>query len=280
MARWIWKSVLLLVISSVSVGAFAQQSPTGRPDPLVVGKQAIQHEDWANARKFFEAYLHDDPENVEAQFYLGFALFGEKQYPQAEQTFQKLISANPKLWSAHVSLAEVYALEGRWSDFDRERQVVRDARHSGEPGINRTGGDVIDVLYVGDERYIVHEYDPLAGRFHARYNFSHVNKQGKVDYWIACESDDVDQSSFAQKHPNKAAAGERSFSLDSYSQTLNADGQVVRQTHGTIKFYWDGEPTYEAVRADVLGVLEHRTKPMSTTAAPVSQQAPPAQQPQ
>lgn len=282
MARSVWTSllVLLLVLCGASVDGFAQQQPSAGTDPMMVGKQAVQHEDWPSAQKFFEAYLHDYPDSLEAQYYLGFALFGEKQYPQAEQVFNKMIGANPKLWSAHISLAEIYAAEGRWPDFDRERQTVRTARHNSEPGISKNGSDVIDVLYVGGERYIVREFDPLVGRFHTRYNFSHVDKSGKPDYWIACESDDVDQSSFAQKHPQEAAAGARSFSLDSYSQTLNAQGQLASQTHGTLKFYSDGEPTYETVRADVLSRLEHRSAPMSTTTSPVPQPTAPAQKPQ
>ena len=258
----------VLLLSSVVQGQTVSQQ--GTPDPLLIGKQALAHEQWTDAQKFFEAYLQQNPDSIEAQNYLGFALFGQKRYPQAEKVFLKLAAANPKNWGVHSNLAEVYAAEQRWTDFDRERNSVREARQRGEPGLNKNGADVIDVLYIGSERYIVREFEPLIGRFHARYNFTHFSKEGKADFWIACESDDVDQSSFAQKHPKEAAAGQRSFSLDSYSQNFNATGQLVGQTHGTIKFYPDGEPSYETVRGDVVKVLEHKSTPMSTTTTPAA----------
>ena len=244
------------------------QAPQTSPDPIAIGKQAIAREQWEEAERFFKSYLRENPDSAEGQYNLGFAYFGEKQYAKAEQVYMKMIVANPKSWAAHSSLAEVCAAEGRWPDFNQERKLVRDARERGEAGASRSNSDVIDVLYVGAERYIVREFNPLNGRFHSRYSFTHFGKDGKLDFWIQCESDDVDQSSFAQKHPKEAAAGQRSFSLDSYSQTLNASGQLVGQTHGTIKFYWDGEPTYETVRADVLGALERKATPMSTTTVP------------
>jgi tetratricopeptide (TPR) repeat protein len=245
---------------------------------MAVGKQAIQQEKWEDAQKFFDGYLRDNPDNAEAQFYLGFAFFGEKQYANAEQVYLKMIAANPKLWAAHISLAEVYAAEERWADFDRERSLLRQARDRGEPGTSKDASDVIDVLYVGSERYIVREFHQLDGRVHTRYRFMHFDSQGKMDSWFACESDDIDQLSFAKQHPDLAAQGKRSFSLDSYAAPVTLpDGRQTR-SEGLIKFYWDGEPPYETVRADVLGALQHKTAPAATMnmngAAPATQPAP------
>jgi len=52
----------------------------------------------------------------------------------------------------------------------------------------------------------------------------------------------------------------------------------MTQTQGLIKFYWEGEPTYETVRADVLGALNHKSAPMGTVTAP-AQPAGPVQAP-
>lgn len=237
-------------------------------DPMAVGKKALQHEKWEDAQKFFEAFLSDNPSNSEAQYYFGFALFGEKQYARAEQIYSKMIAVNPKMWGAHSGLAEVYSAEERWPEFDRERKLLREARDRGEPGTNKTGSDVIDVLYVGSERYIVREFHLLDGRVRTRYRFMHFDGQGKMDSWFACESDDIDQVGFAKQHPDLAAQGKRSFSLDSNNApTTLPDGKQTR-TEGLIKFYWDGEPTYETVRADVLKSLSYK----STVPAPSAKQ--------
>jgi hypothetical protein len=57
----------------------------------------------------------------------------------------------------------------------------------------------------------------------------------------------VDQAGFNKLHPDKATAGDRSFSLDSFS---TPNSQTL------IKFYADGEPAYEAVRTDILAALK------------------------
>jgi tetratricopeptide (TPR) repeat protein len=231
---------------------FAHAQPAS--DPLATGKQALDHEQWIDAQKFFTNYLRDNPDNVEAQFYLGNAELGAKQYGQAEQIFKKIIAAYPRAWSAYSSLSEVYSAQERWPEFDAQRKILLDAREQHLEGWEKIGNDVIDVLQVGDERWIVREYYPLAGRFHTRYNFIHFDKQGKVDQYISCESDDVDQADFAKRHPRKASAGERSFSLDGYSGN----------THSTILFYSEGEPEYSRVRADVLRSLTGQSTPLST----------------
>jgi tetratricopeptide (TPR) repeat protein len=223
-------------------------------DPLAIGKQALEHEQWSDAQRFFANYLRDNPDNVEAQFYLGGAAFGAKQYDQAEQIYKKIIAAYPSAWSAHSNLSEVYSAQEQWPEFDAERKILLDAREQHLEGWEKIGNDVIDVLQAGGERWIVREYYPLAGRFHTRYNFTHFDKQGKLDRYISCESDDVDQVDFAKRHPRKAAAGERSFSLDGYSGN----------THSTILFYSEGEPEYSRVRADVLRSLTGQSSPLST----------------
>ncbi|HXE09714.1 MAG TPA: hypothetical protein VN612_17550 [Acidobacteriaceae bacterium] len=234
------------------------------PDPMAIGKQALAKNDFAAARDFFAAYLKDNPDNLEAKFDAGNAALGLRDYDTAAQDFHQVIARNPAMWPAHKNLVIVYAGQGKWTDFDQERAAIQQARLQRSPGLTATDADVVDIIYVGPDRYIAKAFATLNGRFHVRYNIYHLNEEGKADYWIACESDDVDQTFFAKKHPKEAAAGERSFSLDSYTQIVKV-GDHLTQTHGTIKFYPDGEPTYETVRADVVSVLEHRTAPISST---------------
>ena len=195
-------------------------------DPLDTRKQAFRRGDYVAAQKFFTAYLRDNPSNLEVLLLAGSAFFELKQYEDAAQSFLTAIKLQPSFWAAHKNLVIVYAAQGKWTEFDRERAVLKAARESGASGLSTKDADVIDVLYVGSEQYRVFSYAELAGRFKMRYNFVHFGSDRKPNNWIACESDDVDQTSFAKAHPQEAASGQRSFSLDTYSAPKpSADGK-------------------------------------------------------
>lgn len=249
-----------------AAATISQTTQTTAADSLDRGKQALKSGDYETARKFFSAYLKDNPDSAEALFLAGNAFLGLKLYEEAAQSYLAAVKLEPSLWLAHKNLVIVYAAEGKWKAFDQERALIQDRRANGAAGLSSRDADLIEAFYVGKEQYKVLSYAELAGRFKMRYNFVHFGSDGKPDYWIACESDDVDQISFAKSHPKEAAAGQRSFSLDSYSApTPTADGKSSTETHGTIKFYPDGEPTYEAVRSDVMKVLAHQAEPISST---------------
>lgn len=271
-------TTVVAVVAIVPASGNSQTSPTAASSQaplqatavyqLDTGRQAFRRGDYVAAQKFFTAYLRDNPSNLDALVLAGSAFYELKQYEDAAQSFLAAIKLQPSLWGAHKNLVIVYAAQGKWTEFDGERAVLKAARESGASGLSTKDADVIDVLYVGSEQYRVLSYAELAGRFKMRYNFVHFGSDRKPDYWIACESDDIDQTSFAKAHPQEAASGQRSFSLDTYSAPKpSADGKGGTRTHSTIKFYPDGEPTYETVRSDVLKLLEHKLSPMISTTA-------------
>jgi tetratricopeptide (TPR) repeat protein len=249
--------------------ASSQAPPQTTPvDPLDTGKQAFRRGDYAAAQKFLTAYLQDNPENLDALVLAGDAFYELKQYEDAAHSFLAAIKLQPSLWGAHKNLVIVYAAQGKWTEFDQERAVLKAARESGAPGLGKKDADIIDVIYVGSEQYRVFSYAELAGRFKMRYNFVHFGSDRKPDSSIVCESDDIDQISFAKAHPQAAAAGQRSFSLDSYSAPKpSAGGKGFTQTHATIKFYASAlvllaaaviasaMPAARAARVDVMQAL-------------------------
>ncbi len=250
-------------------------------DQLLVGNQELQKEQYGEAEKFFVDFLNKNPGRMDAKLCLGSAEFGLKKYDEAEKTYKEIIDKYPTAWPALKWLSEVYSAEGKWTEFDAVRTQLHDAKEKNEAGTYSIGNDVIDLLYVGDERYIVREFYPLSGRSQMRYLFLHVDKQGKADYWITCSSIDPDQIAFAKMHPDLAAQGKRSFSLDYYTAPVTQPNGQRTQSQALIKFYWDGEPTYETVRADVLASLQHKSTPMAgktmNGTAPAALQAPASQ---
>jgi tetratricopeptide (TPR) repeat protein len=265
-ARYLGVGVLVF---GLGLGVAQAQLPSRLPqvdksggDPLAVGKAALERKDYEAAKKFFKDYLDGNAGDIEATSDLGDAELGLKDYPAAAKQFKEVIAAKKDLWHAHQDLVLAYAGMQDWADFDRERAVIKAARDQNAQGLAGHDGDVIDVLQVADKTYTVRAFYKLYGHYNTRYVFLHFGADGKLSDYIQCESDDIDQVSFKQAHPKEAAAGERSFSLDTYAISEKGSSQ------GLIKFYSDGEPTYETVRADALKVLEGNVKPAATTQAP------------
>lgn len=256
----------LVLWVAATVGQTKAKAPGTAPgdDPLAVGKAAMEHGDYATAKTFFANYVASTTSDAEAWFYLGGANLGLEQPGEAAKSFQKSVELKPDAWTAHENLALAYAEMQDWAAFDKERATIKAARDAKKPGIALEGHDLIDVLKLNGQIYQVWYFYQLYGHFHARYVFLHFDKDGKADRWYQCESDDADQYFFQQKHPDKAKAGDRSYSLDSY--WVEKPGQYPSQAlHG---FYMDGEPAYETVRADVLKSLAGEAKPAATMTPP------------
>jgi hypothetical protein len=256
-------SVAVILSISPTLHLAAQQpaglpptiSTKSGPDPLAVGLAALQHGDYASAKTFFTNILATTPTDLNARLLLGGADLGLKDFPSAIKEFQDVAAAKPTNWVAHQNLALAYAQSQDWPHFDKERALLKTARDNNAPGLDKTSSDLIDLIQIGPKTYSVLYFYTLTGHFHTRYVLAHFAEDGKPTDYIACESDDVDQTFFKQKHPDLAAAGQRSFSLDSYANTPNGQSQAL------IKFYPDGEPTYETVREDALKVLQAQAAP-------------------
>jgi len=79
---------------------------------------------------------------------------------------------------------------------------------------------------------------------------------------LTLESGDGDQPLWAQQHPQQAAQGMRMFSMDGYTDQIAANGQHT-QTHFTYGFF-DGRPSYDAVRDKMAAIAEGKAGPMSS----------------
>jgi tetratricopeptide (TPR) repeat protein len=235
-----------------------KQGPASE-DPLAMGKNAMAHGEFQNAKVFFENYVKENPESIDAQFYLAKCEINLKNFDAAIADFQHIIAVAPKDWSSHSGLALAYAQKGDWAAFDKERAVIKDARDKNMPGVDKDHGDVVDSFTVNGEPYEVRYFYKLFGRYNVRYAFLHFGKDGNADHWIEIESLDVDQGMFAEKHPKEAAAGVRVYSMDSMKMSPSGFPD-----QGLIKFY-EGEPTYETLRADAINAIQKQAKPSASS---------------
>jgi hypothetical protein len=114
------------------------------------------------------------------------------------------------------------------------------------------------------------DYIEPQSRFHIVLMAEFFDAAGQRTRRTAVESDDIDQVAFRKDHPDQAAAGVRVYSMDGYSETRNAQGQIISQTHATLcpvpGCFMTGRPTYELFRSTVLG--SNKTAPISSTTSP------------
>jgi len=238
-----------LVLAAGAILAHAQG------DPLDAAATAMDKKDFSSAEKILSDYLQKHPKAPTAMLLLGTARLDAKDFDGAIDEFKALLKDQPKDWYGYIYLAQAYAQKGDWADFDKQRELIKAAIDSKARGIQLVGdGDVIDILTVEGQEYTVKSYYQPVGPHHTRYVFLHIVDGVKVVDMLTCDSDDGDQFVFKNEHPKEAAAGARRFSLDPW-EVVN-DNPV----HGHMLRFYDGEPTYEALRADVMMVLEAKYK--------------------
>ena len=249
------------VAPRVQMSPYAQE----REAALAPALQALKSKDYAAALADLRPLVEKYPNDVRVLLLAGNAARTSRQYEEALRYYQKATLQPHRGWAVEFGLIETEAALGLWEDFDAQRQKVRAAKENNDSELARLTGYVIDVFDVGNEQVTAMEFPMLMGRFHARYRFF-IKSGSETDAadgkkWtpmIDLESDDVDQLQCAKAHPTDSVAGKRAFSLDGYPQP---------RTHTTLKFYPDGEPSYQQARADVIAALTGTLKALSSTTA-------------
>jgi hypothetical protein len=229
----------------LSAGAQDVAPPLPAQTPLVEGKRALSMKEFARAKTIFAEYVRKHPDDVQGKLGLADAELGLHEYEAAEAGYRQVVAAQPLLWAAHKNLVIVEAALGRWEDFDGERTVLRAARERGAAGISAYESDVIDVITVSGQRWIVRDYFEPMGRSRSRYNFERFSADGRVLAYVSLESADAFRE---QTIGDNVVVGAPSQSADPNGFALD---WYNGKSHGTIAKY-SAEPKYEQVRADFL----------------------------
>jgi tetratricopeptide (TPR) repeat protein len=245
------------IILSALIATCAAQRPI--PSELLPARKALEDKHYQQAEELFAAYLNAHPGNIDAQEGIGDAKLGLHEYEVAELQYRAVVAAQPEFWLAHKNLVIVEAALGRWDEFDRERAVLRGARQRGAPGISTRESDVIDAFDVHGEHWIVREYYEPVGRSLTRYNFEYFGPDGRVREYVSLESADAARTALA--HSSNVLIG-----VDPSTEPVIKDFALnfyTGKSHGTIKLYPKGEPSYKNVRADLIRWLRNRPTPAS-----------------
>jgi hypothetical protein len=82
-----------------------------------------------------------------------------------------------------------------------------------------------------------------------------------VGLHIELDSADSDQVYFTEIHPDLAAKRDRRFSLDAFAPERTLPDGKIEHPHALIQFF-DGTPSYDAVRERILAIAERSAKPV------------------
>ena len=280
MQHWLAAALLLLPFTP----AQAQKSPA--PQKPAATKPASEHAAYEAAGKAYQAgeyeaaltgfkhLIAQHPENIEYKKFAAECAVILTDTDFAITTLQPVEAAHPADWRAHILLAQAYAESadqpGRGEKRDEEVVALRKL-HVQPDQADPTFARMHEFLLETDQRgeTLIKLYPALEpwGEFNFYLVARTYDAQHMPQKLIVLESDDGDQDLFKQEHPKEAAAGERSFSLDGYSLPFkNAQGEDV-QTHSTYGFFI-GEPSYDAVRGQILAIVEGRLKPLAAHTGP------------
>jgi hypothetical protein len=247
--RSAWITCALSAFLTTAAGA---QTPT-LPAEIVAGRAALSSKDYAKAEAIFAAYAKAHSDNALAAMGEGDAALGLHQLEEAEIDYRRAVYIQPELWVAHKDLVLIEARLGRWSEFERERALLRGARERGAPNITKRESDQIDSFDVADKQWLVREYFEPVGRSEARYNFEHFNSAGHAEEYISLEP--ASAAASALNREAQVKIGEEAAPVKAKTWSLN---WYTGKGHGTIKRYPAGEPKYETVRADVMRWLREK----------------------
>ncbi len=271
-------ALLLLCLPAASV-RIIQSQQTSAPPAWLASLTPEQKTLFDDANKSFSAgdfagalpklrRLHEQvPENDVVAKFTAEAAINTGESALAASLLDPVLRANPDDPQGLGIEAHLY---GQQHDITRRDAVMDRLQKLHDSGKPVPAVAIIERNTLPDGVTVrIDDYLEPQSRFHIVLMANFYDASGQRTRRVALESDDVDQVRFRQDHPDQAAAGVRIYSMDSYGETRNAQGEVTGQTHATLcpvpGCFMTGRPGYELFRSTV---LESKAPPLSTTTVP------------
>jgi tetratricopeptide (TPR) repeat protein len=270
-----FRSLTLLLLLAPALNLHAQNQPEipaqapkpdSKIDPQAEAKviASLQARNFSDALASAKAILAANPRSPKANKLVGVVLLDQQKPSDALPYFQKSLQLSPDDPTVNALLVQAYAQTGDKAHRDQQRAILRGYHSDGKhPAFAQTPAYLIETIPVADKTIQAIEFYEPSGKFRFYYRFNIFDSAGKLQSFIALESDDADQPLFAQQHPREAAAGKRRFSLDGYARPV--DGHVSQALYT----FYDGEPDYDTVRALVVKLVQTGKAPtLAATTTP------------
>ena len=246
-----------------STTAAKQTNPDARIDQQAEAKviASLQSRNFDDALTGAKAILAANPASPKANKLVGVVLLDRQKPVDALPYFEKALQLAPDDPTVHGLLLQAYAQSGDKAMRDQQRTILRGFYSDGKhPEFAQIPSYLIETIPVGDKIVQATEFYQPFGEFHFYYRFNIFDSDGRIQSFIALESDDTDQVVYAQQHPKEAAAGQRRFSLDGYARSAN--GNVTQSLYTS----YNGQPSYDDVRALVVKLVQTGKSPTPVAA--------------
>ena len=250
--------VLKAQVLTVPTHTAQQSNPDAQIDQKAEAKviASLQARNFDEALTGAKSILSANPNSPKANKLVGVVLLDQQKATDALPYLQKALHLAPDDPAVHALLVQTYAQSGDKAKRDEQRAILRGFHSDGKHlAFTQTPAYLIETIHAGDKTIQALEFYEPTGQFHFYYRFNIFDATDHIQSFIALESDDADQATFAQQHPKEAAVGERRFSLDGYARS--ADGHVSQALY---KFF-DGQPSYDDVRDLVVKLVQKANRP-------------------
>jgi tetratricopeptide (TPR) repeat protein len=199
----------------------------------------------------FQRVLQENPDNATANLLAASSALNLYMADVAVDYAEKARQLAPDDWRVDTTLVTAYAAAGKIKERDAVRaKLVALHASPNAPDAMKANGFLLDLFKVGKYRVEAVQYFQPIGKFHTYYRFMVRSQGGKRLWEYELQSDDFAQKSWAEAHPQEAAAGGRQYSLES----------DTGDTHTEYRLF-SGDPGYDMVRAVVVRLLQERTTP-------------------
>ncbi len=236
--------------STTQAPAQASASQSGNAD-LDAGLQYLKTNQFEKALASFQKVLNADPENATANLLAASAALNLFQGDGAVTYAENARRLAPNDWRVDTTLVTAYAVDGKIAERDAVRAKLVALHNSPDaPDAMKANGFLLDLFKVKKYRVETVQYFKPIGKFHTYYRFLVRNMAGKRLWEYELQSDDFAQKSWADAHPQEAAAGGRQYTLESDFGDAHVEYRL-----------FSGSPSYDDVRAVVVQLLTDRTEP-------------------
>ena len=261
--------LLALVLAGGAMAQTAGHPGAGAPEPEAVptsvaasptlsqGLAALKANEPREALTDFQQILKTDPNSMAANLLASTAAVELYQGQLAVEYAEKARQLEPGNWKIHTTLVAAYAAAGMRQQRDHERALLRELHRTGPPDAREATGFLLEMFPVGTDRVDAIEYFEPVGKFHTYYRFLVRQPDGRRVWEIDVQSNDFDEKSWAEAHPEEAAAGKRQFQITGHGDDENAVDYRM----------FSGEPDYDDIRVMVVEILRTRAIPGTQAAA-------------